>query len=72
MRQQTRPLKEPAEKVVQDIRRGTRKHRRFRWLELNWRTGEYCDDGTTEKNRGHTASRRHPAGPHGERRKGRR
>src|SRR3954470_11884448 len=26
MRQQTRPLKEPAEKVVQDIRRGTRKH----------------------------------------------
>jgi transposase len=26
MRQQTRPLKEPAEKVVQDIRRATRKH----------------------------------------------
>ena len=26
MRQQTRPLKEPAEKVVQDIRRVTRKH----------------------------------------------
>ena len=25
MRQQTRPLKEPAEKVVQDIRRATRK-----------------------------------------------
>jgi transposase len=26
MRQQTRPSKEPAEKVVQDIRRATRKH----------------------------------------------
>ena len=26
MRQQTRPLKEPAEKVGQDIRRATRKH----------------------------------------------
>ena len=26
MRQQARPLKEPAEKVVQDIRRATRKH----------------------------------------------
>ena len=26
MRQQTRPLKDPAEKVVQDIRRATRKH----------------------------------------------
>ena len=26
MRQQTRPLKEPAEKVIQDIRRATRKH----------------------------------------------
>ena len=26
MRQQTRPLKEPAEKVVQDIRRAARKH----------------------------------------------
>jgi hypothetical protein len=26
MRQQTRLLKEPAEKVVQDIRRATRKH----------------------------------------------
>ena len=26
MRQQTRALKEPAEKVVQDIRRATRKH----------------------------------------------
>ena len=26
MRQQTRPLKEAAEKVVQDIRRATRKH----------------------------------------------
>src|SRR3979409_801583 len=26
MRQQTRPLKEPAEKIVQDIRRATRKH----------------------------------------------
>jgi hypothetical protein len=26
MRQQTRTLKEPAEKVVQDIRRATRKH----------------------------------------------
>ena len=26
MRRQTRPLKEPAEKVVQDIRRATRKH----------------------------------------------
>src|ERR1700750_2601218 len=26
MRQQTRPLKEPAEKGVQDIRRATRKH----------------------------------------------
>src|SRR6476619_2337970 len=26
MRQQTRPLKEPAEKVVQDVRRATRKH----------------------------------------------
>ena len=26
MRQQSRPLKEPAEKVVQDIRRATRKH----------------------------------------------
>ncbi|MFZ1207300.1 MAG: transposase, partial [Pseudolabrys sp.] len=26
MRQQTRPLKDPAEKVVQDIRRATHKH----------------------------------------------
>ena len=26
MRQQTRPLKDPAEKVVQDIRRAARKH----------------------------------------------
>ena len=26
MRQQTRPLKDPAEEVVQDIRRATRKH----------------------------------------------
>ena len=29
MRQQTRASKEPAEKVVQDIRRATRKHGRL-------------------------------------------
>ena len=39
MRQQTRPLKEPAEKVVQDIRRATRKHYSASIAELCRREG---------------------------------
>jgi transposase len=43
MRQQTRPLKEPAEKVVQDIRRATRKHYSAEekiWIVLEGLRGE--------------------------------
>ena len=43
MRQQTRPLKEPAEKVVQDIRRATRKHYSASIAELCRREGDRAE-----------------------------